>query len=137
MYAKIVLGLGLITSLYVAVMGLFYPATLANGFGVAIETASARNEIRGQYGGFFLAISVVFALALMDRIEQRLALAGLFVLAGGVLFGRISSLIIEGPSVFFSYERGIQVFFFVDIFFTVSTARLLFFVQPNNKQIRE
>jgi len=125
MYAKIVLTFGLITSLFIAVMGICDPVTFANGFGASIESASARNEIRGQYGGFFLAISIVFALALLGRVNERVALGGLFVLASGVLFGRISSLIIEGPSVFASYELGIQLFFFVDIFFALSTALIL------------
>jgi len=115
MFAKIVLVLGLITSLFIAFMGIFYPNVLADGFGVSIENASARNEIRGQYGGFFFAISIVFVLALMGRVKERIALSGLFVLAFGVLLGRLSSLIIEGPSIFFGYEIGIQLFFFAKI----------------------
>jgi len=131
MFAKIILVLGLITSLFIAVMGVFNPVVLADGFGVSIENASAKNEIRGQYGGFFFAISVVIALALMGRIDERVALGGLFVLASGVLFGRVLSLVIEGPSVFLDYEAGIQLFFFVDTFFALSTAFILWFTKTN------
>jgi hypothetical protein len=56
---------------------------------------NGRNEVRGQYGGFFAAVALCGAMALAGVIAPIAALAVYVVLFGGLVFGRFLSLAVD------------------------------------------
>lgn len=76
--------------------GLVAPQALVKPFGVSLDGADARTEVRAVYGGFGVAIAVMLALAAIrdDATTEPIALTvgvALFGMAGG----RIVSALIE------------------------------------------
>jgi|GEM_PF-1775833 len=115
MLTRIVLILGAVASAYISVRALSAPADMIGNLGLAIENADGRNEVRGQYGGFFGFVAIALLLALFGRLPQRFALGLLLLTVGGVLFGRLASLAIEGPAVFAEYSAAVKGFLAFDI----------------------
>ena len=115
MFQKFVLLLGCLIAAYISVRALTAPEAVLENFGLLVEEADGRNEIRGQYGGFFGAVGVALALSLSGRLPVRFGLGVMLVTIGGVLMGRLLSVAIEGPSVLATYSSGIKAFILVDI----------------------
>ena len=125
MFVRIVLIIGLLVSAYIAYVGLMSPDQLLAGAGILVEGADARNEVRAQYGGLYLVTGIVMFLCLIGRLPQKFGLGVLLVSVGGVLIGRVLSLMIEGPSVFSDYSTSIKVFYGFDIVITLLTVLAL------------
>lgn len=125
MFQRVVLVLGIIVATYISVRALTAPQEVLSNFGLVVEGADGRNEIRGQYGGFFGAVSLALIACLFNRLPVRFGLGLLLVTVGGVLFGRIASLLIEGPSIWASYSIGIKTFVIVDIVIVALTLAAL------------
>lgn len=121
MFAKIVLILGAVMSAYIGVNALGSPGTVLTDFGVVVPGADGRNEIRGQYGGFFIVLAIVMALSVIGKLPERFGLGVFLMTVGGVLLGRIASLILEGPSIFSSYSTNIQALHAVDTILVILT----------------
>lgn len=71
------------------------PQTLLQGFGIEAKEPESRNEIRGVYGGFPIAVA---ALLLFSLTRPDLSDGILFALAlssAGMAFGRIVSALID------------------------------------------
>lgn len=84
-----------------ALMGagaLVRPADVLGQFGVAVETAEGRNEVRAVYGGFGLALAGVMAVAALgdSGIREGVVLAAACAL-GGMAAGRLISATLERP----------------------------------------
>jgi hypothetical protein len=75
---------------------------------VEILGPGGMNEIRAQYGGFFGAVALVCLLGLTGRIRPSAALILMIAIYGGVLFGRLVSLALDGAAVFEVYPPLLQ-----------------------------
>ena len=94
------------------VLALLRPAAVLAQFGVAVETAAGRNEVRAVYGGFGLAAAALLAVAALDdpATAEGIVVAfafALFGMAGGRLLGAID----ERPGGLFP----VWVYFAVEI----------------------
>lgn len=72
------------------------PKQFAERLGFALPGADGFNEIRAQYGGFFLAAAVCGVLALAGRIPRSTAFIVNATIFGGLIAGRIVSLFLDG-----------------------------------------
>jgi len=118
MFAKIVLALGALMALYIGYAALSNPAGVLTDYGLTVSDANGRNEIRGQYGGFFIVLGGVMIASFLGKLPQKFGLGVFLMTVGGVLLGRISSLLIEGPGIF-AYSPGIKALFAVDLILTL------------------
>jgi hypothetical protein len=71
-----------------------------------------RNEIRAQYGGFFLAVTVASVLALVGTIPRQTGLLVNAVVFGGLIAGRLTSLVVDRHMD--GYGLAIRALFFID-----------------------
>lgn len=110
--ANSVLGLSGLLSILIAARALLAPAALSAALGYGVPGADALNEIRAQYGGFFLAIAIACGLGVFRVIPTQSALVVLIVTFGGILAGRLIDLAISGG--FTSYGPTIRALFVVD-----------------------
>ena len=74
------------------------PAEVLSQFGVAVDTADGRNEVRAVYGGFGLALAAVLAVAALgdSDIRDGVVLAAACALAG-MAAGRLVGAALERP----------------------------------------
>jgi hypothetical protein len=94
----------------IAVIGTFFlgmgiyalaaPAALVCPFGIALEQATSRSEVRAVYGGFGLAMAAVLALAAADVHRTGIMITVAAALAG-MAVGRIISAIVDGRTPFY------------------------------------
>jgi hypothetical protein len=89
-----------------------FPRQFAESLGFRLTGPDGLNEIRAQYGGFFFALAVVNALALIGFISRRTCFALNTVVFGGLLIGRLASLPLDGGLS--EYGSAIRVTFFID-----------------------
>ena len=75
------------------------PADVLGQFGVAVETADGRNEVRAVYGGFGLAMAGLLAVSALGdpEIAEGLIVAVAFALIG-MAAGRLLSAVRERPT---------------------------------------
>jgi hypothetical protein len=72
------------------------PRKFGERLGLALPGADGLNEVRAQYGGFFLAVAVCGAVALAGLIPRGTALVVNATVFGGLIAGRIVSLFLDG-----------------------------------------
>ncbi|MPY79399.1 MAG: DUF4345 domain-containing protein [Actinophytocola sp.] len=85
----------------IGLYGLAAPGALIRPFGVTLQSATARAEVRAVYGGFGLAIATVLAYAVADD-DMRAGIALTVALALlGMAFGRLVACAIERPERFY------------------------------------
>jgi hypothetical protein len=94
----------------IAVMGVFFlgmgvyalvaPTMLVRPFGITLEHATSRSEVRAVYGGFGLAIAGVLAYAAAGPHRTGILLAVGMALAG-MAFGRLVSAVVDGRTAFY------------------------------------
>lgn len=82
-----------------AAMGLYAlaaPARVLAQFGVAVETADGRNEVRAVYGGFGLAVAALLGVAAAGEggVREGILVAVGFALAG-MAAGRVLSALAD------------------------------------------
>jgi hypothetical protein len=96
----------------IAVMGVFFlgmgiyalaaPAMLVRPFGITLEQATSRSEVRAVYGGFGLAMAGVLAYAATAAGPHR---GGVLIAVGmalaGMAFGRLVSAVVDGRTAFY------------------------------------
>ncbi|MCR9145107.1 MAG: DUF4345 domain-containing protein [bacterium] len=82
--ATAVIGLG----------GLFAPELLAAPLGFALDNASARNEFRANYGGMLFLLGGLTAMGARRREWHGPALALALCFSGGLVLGRLVSLLL-------------------------------------------
>ncbi len=111
---KIVLIVGIVAGLYIAMRATLSPAAMMANLDITLNSISALNEVRGQYGGFFLAFSLVLGMSLFGKLSTKVGLIVFLMTIGGVLFGRLLSLVLDGFA-FGSYTPAIQGFMLIDL----------------------
>ena len=89
-----------------------FPRQFGERLGFTIGGLDGLNEIRAQYGGFFLGAALVNALALMGVLSRQTSFAVNAVVFGGLITGRVVSLALDGGMN--GYGGAIRVLFFVD-----------------------
>lgn len=109
MIERSVLFVGFITSVFIAVVCLGNPGTALINFGITVDDTIGRSEVRGQYGGLFVMVSIVLALSFFDRLPRRFGLGVLLTIYAGIFLGRIIHLAIEGFHIFESFTRILQI----------------------------
>jgi hypothetical protein len=78
------------------------PRDVLAQFGVAVDSAEGRNEVRAVYGGFGLAVAAFLGVAALGDPGTRdgLVLAAAFALLG-MAGGRLVGIALERPSGFY------------------------------------
>lgn len=83
----------------IGIYALAAPQRVFAMFGVPVETAEGRNEIRAVYGGMCLAVAVIlFELPWLGSAANGILLTVMTLLAG-MAFGRLVSLLFERPGM--------------------------------------
>lgn len=113
-FRKLILGLGLVLAGYISHRAMISPGDVLQRFDILALTADARNEIRGQYGGFFAVVALTLLASLTNILSVRTGLFVLLLTVGGVLLGRLASIGIEGAEIWDSYSREVQAFVVLD-----------------------
>lgn len=94
-----------LSTIYLAVTAVFFLASGAYAvasplqFAAALDLATLRsggvNEVRAQYGGFFLLLGAACALALFGVLQRRFGLGAAALTFGGVIAGRLIGVIAD------------------------------------------
>jgi hypothetical protein len=84
------------------VYALAAPAALIRPFGVTLESATSRSEVRAVYGGFGLAIAAVLGYAAVRGGElQKGIVITVGVALAGMALGRIVSALLDERTSFY------------------------------------
>lgn len=109
----------LLTALFFTAIGAFsfiWPHRVFAQFGVAIETAEGRNEVRGIYGGMCIAIGGLLFLTPWLGTFAGGAILAVAVALSGMAGGRIASLLLErtakAPLIYLLLEAGFATLLF-------------------------
>ena len=92
---KITLWLTAAGFLLFGVLFLVNPRLLENT-GAQLLTPTSRFEVRSFYGGMEIGIGVFFLLAALQQSWQRVAIYAQVLIFGGLVGGRILSLVLDG-----------------------------------------
>ncbi|MEV5832262.1 DUF4345 domain-containing protein [Nocardia sp. NPDC052112] len=88
--------------LAMGVYALAAPAALISPFGIRLEQAEARYEVRAVYGGFGLAMAAMLAVAATNDGALRTGImVTIGVALGGMAFGRIASAVLDDRTAFY------------------------------------
>ncbi|KZB82139.1 DUF4345 domain-containing protein [Amycolatopsis regifaucium] len=100
--APVLIGLVAVFFLGMGLLGLIAPRRLIRPFGITLDSATARTEVRAVYGGFGVAIAVLLGFAAFDvgGIQRGVAIAVAVALAG-MAFGRLVARFAERPERFY------------------------------------
>jgi Domain of unknown function (DUF4345) len=100
------------------------PERFAGLLGLQTAGASGRNEVRAQYAGIFLMITLACIAALTGYAPRQAAFIVLIVALGGCTVGRLASLVTDRG--FGGYNAVIRTLFAVDTLgFVAASAGLL------------
>lgn len=88
------------------------PEKFAKPLGYLLSGPDGHNEVRAQYGGFFLAVAVASVLALIGKVPRQAGLLVNAVLFGGLITGRLASLAINHGIA--GYGPSIRALYFID-----------------------
>jgi hypothetical protein len=98
-----------------AAMGVYAlatPSAVLAQFGVTVESADGRAEVRAVYGGFGLAVAGLLGVAAAGGGGARQGiLVAVGVALAGMAFGRLASRAFERPSGFFP----VWVYFWIEV----------------------
>jgi carbon starvation protein CstA len=78
------------------------PDRFADQLGLKIINAGGTNEVYAQYAGFFLAVAMVCLVALSGHAPRSAAFIVLIAVFGGLIAGRVLSLISNGGTAGFT-----------------------------------
>ncbi len=105
---RTILAISALLAAYIAWEGLADTSAFLKAMDVEILGPGGMNEIRAQYGGFFAAVTVVCGLGIVGIIRPSAPLILMAAIYGGVLFGRLVSLGLDGSEVFSAYPPLLQ-----------------------------
>jgi len=71
------------------------PGNFAARLGLATSNAGGINEVRAQYAGFFLAVSLVWHRHSFGGLSRQTAFIVLIVVFAGLISGRLVSLVLN------------------------------------------
>ena len=112
MFETIVLGIGSLFFIGTGLNAFATPAKFAARLGLTLPGADGVNEIRAQYGGFFLIAGLFVGAALLGRLPREWGLVVMTVSFGGLIAGRLVSLALDRS--FAGYGPTIRALFVVD-----------------------
>lgn len=93
---------------------LLFPATMANFVtGTAPKTASGLIDMRATYGGALLGFGIVLQFLNSKSETRRHGLYALIAVLGGMAFGRMAGMLMDGPANAMMYVNLIYELFFV------------------------
>ena len=105
------------------------PVAAMAGVELGVPSISALNEIRASYGGLQIGIGLLLVSAALMTWLTRPALLALSLVTGGLVVGRLMSIMIDGmPNSTVQALLGLE-------FFTTVIAIFLFTQQPNSKMV--
>lgn len=106
-----------------------FPRQFGERLGLMIGGLDGLNEIRAQYGGFFLAAALANALALIGVFSRQTSFAVNAVVFGGLITGRVASLALDGRLN--GYGGSIRALFFIDATGFALTIAAYFLERPS------
>ncbi|ANN20701.1 DUF4345 domain-containing protein [Amycolatopsis orientalis] len=100
--AAVLIGLVAVFFLGMGLLGLVAPGRLIAPFGITLDSATARTEVRAVYGGFGVAVAVLLGFAAFDvgGIQRGVAISVAVALVG-MAFGRLVARFAERPERFY------------------------------------
>ncbi|MBH1969626.1 DUF4345 domain-containing protein [Moraxellaceae bacterium AER2_44_116] len=105
------------------------PIAAMAGVELGVQSINALNEVRANYGGMQMGIGLLLISAALMTWLTRPALLALSLVTGGLVIGRLMSVMIDGmPNSTVQALLGLE-------FFTTVIAIFLFTQQPNSKTI--
>ncbi|HUH83031.1 MAG TPA: DUF4345 family protein [Stellaceae bacterium] len=123
-FGSSVLAITALFCLWTAGISGMKPRAFAARLGLAIANPGGENEVRAQYAGFFLAVGSVCAAALLGLVPRQSALIVLAVVFGGLIAGRLVSLVLNGGVS--GYGPAIRALYAIDAAgFAVTLAALI------------
>jgi hypothetical protein len=96
--ARLLLYLFAIAFLALGARFLVDPRALTLDTGITLPTAIAVQEVRGVYGGFFLGTGLFLLLCARREGWLHHGLAALACIMGGLVLGRVTGLVLDGPA---------------------------------------
>ena len=124
MFGSVILAIAALFFLVSAVSAAVAPERFVGLLGLQAASASGRNEVRAQYAGIFLMITLACLAALAGYAPRQAAFIVLIVALGGCTVGRMASLITDRG--FGGYNAVIRALFAVDTLgFAAASAGLL------------
>lgn len=112
MFGTFVLGIGSLFFIGTGLNAFATPAKFAARLGLTLPGADGVNEIRAQYGGFFLIAGLFLAGTLLGPLPRQGGIALMVVIFGGLIAGRLVSLALDRS--FAGYGPTIRALFVVD-----------------------
>jgi hypothetical protein len=112
MFGSVTLVISAVFFLLSAIAAAVAPERFAGLLGLQTTGASGRNEVRAQYAGIFLMITLACLAALAGYAPRQAAFIVLIVALGGCTAGRLASLIADHG--FGGYNAVIRTLFAVD-----------------------
>ena len=94
-FGTFVLALASLFGILTAWLAASEPDKFAARLVLAISNAGGNNEVRAQYAGFFLAVSLVCIATLFGGLSRQTAFVVLIVVFAGLIFGRLVSLVLN------------------------------------------
>ncbi|MEO1100830.1 MAG: hypothetical protein AAFW65_03200 [Pseudomonadota bacterium] len=94
----VVLGLAGLFFLFTGIMSFLQPAKFARSLSLETVGRSGCVEIQAQYGGFFFLAGLSLFAPLAGLISQEAALIVMLVIFGGLIAGRLGSLLTKQAS---------------------------------------
>ena len=95
-FGTIVLVVAMLFCLLTTLSAGIRPERFADQLGLRIINAGGTNEVLAQYSGFFLAVAVVCLATLLGYAPRGAAYIVLIAVFGGLIAGRMFSLIANG-----------------------------------------
>ena len=124
MFGSVILVVAALFFLGSAIAAAAAPERFAGQLGLHTAGASGRNEVRAQYAGIFLMITLACIAALAGYAPRQAAFIVLIVALGGCTAGRLTSLIADRG--FGGYNGVIRALFAIDTLgFAAATAGYL------------
>jgi hypothetical protein len=111
-FGKVVLVVATLFFLLTTISAGLNPERFGEQLGLRIINAGGFNEIMAQYAGFFLAAAAVCAAALAGWLPRSTAFVTLAAVFGGLLAGRLVSLVLNGG--FSGFGPTIQALYIID-----------------------
>jgi hypothetical protein len=112
MFGSVTLVVSAVFFLLSAVAAAAAPERFAGSLGLQTAGANGRNEVRAQYAGVFLMITLACVAALTGYAPRQAAFIVLMVALGGCTAGRLASLIADRG--FGGYNTVIRALFAID-----------------------
>jgi hypothetical protein len=124
MFGSVTLIVGAVFFLVSAIAAGTAPQRFVAQLGLETTGPSGRNEVRAQYAGIFLMITLACIAALVGYAPRQAAFIVLIVALGGCTLGRLTSLIADRG--FSGYSTVIRALFAIDsLGFIAATAGLV------------